>query len=88
MALITFLSVSNIWLKVSDILRQFKNFEVSHGYSEAQMILASLKMENLYICAYYYLIFQAKDYEQISTKLQEVFLNKSHWSQQDHTALA
>ena len=87
MALITFLSVSNIWLKVSDILRQFKNFEVSQGYSEAQMILASLKMENLYIYAYYYLIFQAKDYEQISTKLQ-VFLNKSHWSQQDHTALA
>ena len=58
-----FLSVSNIWLKASDILRQFKKFEVSHGYSEAQMILASLKMENLYICAYYYLIFQAKDYE-------------------------
>ena len=45
-------------------------------------------MENLYICAYYYLIFQAKDYEQISTKLQEVFLNKYHWSQQDHMAIA
>ena len=53
-----------------------------------EMILASLKMENLYLCAYYYLIFQAKDYEQISTKLQEVFLNKYHWSQQDHMAIA
>lgn len=34
----------------------------------------------------YYLMFQAKDYKQRSTKPQEVFLNKSHWPQSDHVA--
>lgn len=37
----------------------------------------------------HYLIFQAKDYEQIPTELQgeELLLNTSHWPQLDRVAI-
>lgn len=60
-------------------------------WNSSDIIYATLKTKNHCIYATcYYLTFQAKDYEQISIKLQggDFFLNKSQWPQLDHVAIA